>query len=99
MTRFLAGFAVGIGLGIIFAPAKGSQTRARLREKAEEVADLPRKKAAQMANIGKEKAGELGARIGRQSAEAEQRPLSRTCSAMTRVPDVLTAARHPSGRG
>jgi gas vesicle protein len=70
VTRFLAGFAVGIGLGIIFAPARGSQTRAQLREKAEEVADLPRKKAAQMANIGKEKAGELGARIGRQSAEA-----------------------------
>jgi gas vesicle protein len=70
VTRFLLGFGVGVGLGMIFAPASGSETRARLREKAENLADLPRKKAAQIADISKEKAGELGAQIGRQTAES-----------------------------
>jgi gas vesicle protein len=70
VTRFLIGFGVGIALGMIFAPAKGSETRDRLRDKAQELADLPRKKAVQMADVSKEKAGELGERIGRQTAEA-----------------------------
>jgi gas vesicle protein len=70
VTRFLIGFGVGIALGMIFAPAKGSETRDRLRDKAQELADLPRKKAVQMADVSKEKAGELGEGIGRQTPEA-----------------------------
>jgi gas vesicle protein len=98
VTRFLIGLGVGIGLGIIFAPAKGSQTRARLREKAEEVADLPRKKLLRWRTSAKTKPESLGLASGDRAPKPQQRLLSRTCSATTRVPDVLTAARRPVGR-
>lgn len=68
--KFLLGFGIGVALGIIFAPAAGEQTRRKLREKASEIAELPQKKASQAAGVAKEKAGELGARVGREAAEA-----------------------------
>lgn len=70
MTKFLLGFGVGVALGTIFAPAKGRETRTRLREKVEELSELGRKKAAQMANASKDKAAEVGQKIGRQTAES-----------------------------
>jgi hypothetical protein len=60
VSKSILGFGIGIALGIVFAPAKGEETRARLREKAKEVADLSRKKAAEMADASKEKAAEFG---------------------------------------
>jgi Flp pilus assembly protein TadB len=35
-----AGLAVGIGIGMLIAPAKGSKTRKRLKKKIVELADL-----------------------------------------------------------
>src|SRR5690349_20345315 len=70
MTKFILGFGVGVVLGMLFAPAKGTETRARLRGAAQDLAELPRRKAVEVADISKEKAGQLGERIGRQAAEA-----------------------------
>ncbi len=70
MTKFILGFGVGVVLGMLFAPAKGTETRARLRGAAQDLAELPRRKEVEVADISKEKAGQLGERIGRQSAEA-----------------------------
>ena len=45
--KFIAGAAVGAGLGILFAPRKGSETRAALKAKMNEL-------VAQIKNIGME---------------------------------------------
>jgi gas vesicle protein len=68
--RFLLGFGIGLVLGIVFAPGSGEQTRRMIREKADELAQLPEKKAARAADAAKNKAGEIGARVGRQAGEA-----------------------------
>ena len=70
VNKFILGFGIGIALGMLFAPAKGEEMRARFTAKAKEVVDLPRKKAVEMADAGKKKAAELGEKIGRQTAEA-----------------------------
>lgn len=37
LGKFVAGAAVGVGLGILFAPKKGSETRKELKEKFDEL--------------------------------------------------------------
>jgi predicted HicB family RNase H-like nuclease len=59
--------AAGVVLGMIFAPAPGSETREQLAERAREWLEVSAEKAAE---TSKEKAGDLGARVGRKLAEA-----------------------------
>lgn len=72
--KFLLGFGVGAVLGILFAPARGEQTRAELAEKARQLIRVPRQRAheklEQAAERAREEAGEVGSRVGRQAAEA-----------------------------
>ena len=68
--KFVLGFATGFALSLIFAPARGEETRRALPEKAQDLMRLPRKKAEEAAEAAKEKAGEIGARIGRRAAES-----------------------------
>jgi len=37
LGKFLAGLAIGTGLGLLFAPKKGSETRAELKQKFDEL--------------------------------------------------------------
>lgn len=68
--KFLFGLAVGVVLGLIYAPARGEETRERLMEKAGELADLPREKAQELADKAEQKAGDMGARLGRELAQS-----------------------------
>ena len=37
LGKFIAGAAIGVGLGVLFAPKKGSETRAELKTKLNEL--------------------------------------------------------------
>ncbi len=68
--KFILGFGMGVALGLIFAPERGEVTRQRLREKAEELAEVPRQKAEELADVSEQKAGDIGARVGREAAQS-----------------------------
>jgi gas vesicle protein len=42
MRSFLIGLGVGIGLGVLFAPMSGEETRNNIRERANDLADQAR---------------------------------------------------------
>jgi gas vesicle protein len=65
MLKLMAGMLCGTAIGILIAPAPGSQTRRRLIQAARNPEELGREAVA---NI-REKAGEMGANLGRQAAE------------------------------
>jgi gas vesicle protein len=69
-VKFILGFAIGVALGLISAPARGEQTRQKLAQKIRDLRGMPARKAEEFAETAKEKAGEVGGRIGRQAAEA-----------------------------
>ena len=49
MKSLLVGLAVGIGLGFLFAPASGEDTRQELRERPNDTARNGRRKAREVA--------------------------------------------------
>lgn len=51
MKSFLAGLGIGIGLGILFAPMSGEETRENLTQRATDLADSAR----DLANQGRDK--------------------------------------------
>ncbi len=56
MTRFLIGLAVGAVVGVLVAPARGEETRRRLKERAEQIAN---EKVGEVVQMGRERAGEM----------------------------------------
>ena len=68
--NFVFGFGIGVALGLLYAPARGEETRRKLLEKARELPELPQQKAREIAATAKTKAGDRGAQIGLQAAEA-----------------------------
>ena len=74
LTQFLLGFGIGMGLGVMLAPARGEETRHSVAQKAREMIEMPqrkiREKVNQAAESAKETAGDVGEKVGRQAAEA-----------------------------
>ncbi len=56
---FILGAIAGVAIGFLYAPKAGKETRALLREKAEEV----KEKASEMTEKAKEVATEAGKRV------------------------------------
>ena len=42
MKSFLVGLGIGIGLGVLFAPVSGDETRSNIRDRANDLADTAR---------------------------------------------------------
>lgn len=61
--KFIWGLAAGTALAMLFAPARGEETRRDLANRVRETAESQKEKL-------REKAGEIGARVGRQAAES-----------------------------
>jgi len=65
MLKLMAGILCGAAVGILIAPAEGSRTRRRLMQAVRNPEELGREAVA---NI-RERAGELGANVGRETAQ------------------------------
>ena len=72
--KFFFGFAIGLAGALLFAPARGEETRNRLFERGRELASDPQAKlnetVQRVSETAREKAGEIGSVVGRQTAEA-----------------------------
>ena len=72
--KLVLGFAIGVALGLVFAPAAGKRTRAQLKDKARDLTHYPERKAQEkvreVAAETEQRAGEIGSREGRDSAQA-----------------------------
>jgi gas vesicle protein len=54
MKSFLAGLAIGIGLGVLFAPTRGEQTRENIKRRAGKLADTAKERAGELADATRE---------------------------------------------
>ncbi len=68
--RFILGLSMGVVVGLLYAPARGEQTRRKLWERIEDAGMSPRQAALRMTDEAEKKAGDLGERIGRRVGEA-----------------------------
>jgi len=68
--KFLFGIAVGLIVGLLYAPAPGEETRERLYRKAGDYAQVPQRKIADIVDQNKEKVADIGARLGREAVES-----------------------------
>ena len=65
MKSFLVGLGVGVGLGLLFAPARGEDTRRELGERLNNIAENARRKGREVAErvrdgVDKDKESRLG---------------------------------------
>lgn len=71
--KFLLGLAVGFAAALLFAPARGEDTREKLIRGAQDLTDASQQKlhetAEKVSSVVQEKAGEIGGKKGREAAE------------------------------
>ncbi len=54
MKSFLAGLGIGIGVGLLFAPLTGEETRERLSQRSHDLADSARRHAGEIADSARD---------------------------------------------
>ncbi len=73
-TRFLLGFGIGVGVGMLLAPVSGEEARHTVADKARDLIEMPRRKVQekmeQAAETAEQKAGAIGSKVGREAAQA-----------------------------
>ncbi len=103
-VAFLAGTVVGVGLGILFAPRSGRETREKLvrygeelQEKAGEVSDDLKERGCSLIGAGKEmiERGKKKVELGRQFLDEQKKVLATAIEAgrdaMKKEQEVLAA--------
>jgi gas vesicle protein len=55
----VAGAAIGLAIGILYAPRPGKETREQLREKSSEMIDMARDKASQVVDRARESTAQM----------------------------------------
>jgi gas vesicle protein len=69
MLKFLSGLSLGIGLGLLFTPASGEETRRKLRANLRQIAHAPERKVNEVLDTVPEKAAELASEAARKAAQ------------------------------
>lgn len=59
IASFLVGVAVGVGLGLLFAPKSGEETREIIRKKADEGGEYLKKQTADLREAASSRASDL----------------------------------------
>lgn len=59
IASFLVGVAVGVGLGLLFAPKSGEETREIIRKKADEGSEYLKKQTADLRDTATARANDL----------------------------------------
>jgi len=54
MKSFLAGLGIGIGVGLLFAPMTGEETRERISRRTQDLADSARGHAGEIADAARD---------------------------------------------
>lgn len=70
MFKFIFGLGIGIGLGLVFAPASGEETRNMIADNLGDLASVPRRKVEEVLDNVQQQAGEIGKRLGQNTAES-----------------------------
>lgn len=89
MKAFLAGLSTGYAIGVIFAPQRGSETRRRLRRKANEIADMAREQAGSL--------GETAEQVQEQARRMGRRAMQRAREAGSQVSETVQQAARDAG--
>jgi len=68
MKSFLAGLGIGFGIGLIFAPLSGEETRGRIAERASDLADSAR----DLVDQGRERVRNTVSRVRRRAGSRQE---------------------------
>lgn len=69
MLKFLSGISLGFGIGLLIAPARGTETRRKLAEEARHIATAPQRKMNEVLDAVPDKAAELASDAARKAAQ------------------------------